>query len=252
LKSAVEAGEAVPADLKARDQKTIDDAAAAINDAIAGLVAKETKSIISSVAYTPSESETNTFALTVNGRAAKVRFIGPDGGTMTFDRYSSKVVIKSYTAEGEECSDVSKDLAYEVWEITDKVADGTDIKAVAKIGSEWETESYNFTVNTAAPEKDYTVYSAELASTEGTDNKVTATVKTGLDVTKIRFTMKDGGSVTLDAANYATEVEGQLVFTYDVYTGFAGENTIKVDVKAGSTWVDGTTLTYNHAEAVAE
>ena len=247
LEAAVQAGAQIPADLPASEQSVVDAAAQAILDAIAALVEKQ--SSITAVNYTPSSEDTNAYNVTVNGRPFKLRFIGPDGGTMTFDRYSDKVTITSYTADGEECSSLSREMAYEVWTINAKLADGTEVKVVAKQGSEWEDTFYSFTAVKAEAQTDYTLYSAELASTEGTDNRVTATVTTGLAVAKIRFTMQDGGSVTLNAATYATEVDGKLVFTYDVYTGFAGENDITLEVKAGSTWVDGATLTYNHVVA---
>ena len=252
LVAAVQDAMKVPENLPATRQSVIDAAAKAIMDAIAALVPKTVKSSVTAVDYTPALDDVNEYNATVNGRASKVRFVGPDGGTMTFDRYSDKVSIKSYDAEGKECSSLSRNLAYEVWTISAKIADGTEVDVVAKMGSTWENESYTFTATKAEePEKDYTLYSAELEYTEGDANTVTATVTTGLDVTKIRFTMKDGGSVTLDAAKYATENSGKLVFTYDVYTGFAGENAITLEVKAGSTWVDGATLTYNHVEVAA-
>jgi hypothetical protein len=249
LASAVTAGKAVSRTLGTTQQTTVDSATKAITDAIAALVKKAVKSSITSTAYTPSESTTNNFNVTINGRASKVQFVGPDGGTMTFDRYNSNVTIKSYKADGTECSSLSKDLAYEVWTINAKIDNGTSIKAVAKMGSTWETESYAFDVKTAAPVKDYTLYSATLASTSGTDNKVTATVTTGIDVAKIRFTYSDGGTATLDAATYAKTVDGKLVYTFDAYTGITGTNTIAIALKEGSTWVNATeTLSYSHAK----
>ena len=138
------AAEAVARDLKISSQATIDKAANELNAAISALALKpvETKGAIQSVEWTPSTSSLNTFYVKVNHvdgtYPCKIQFIDVDGNTRTITRRSTAASIKTYDANGNECHELSREAAYDVWAITVRLAVGSEVKAIAKYDYTWE------------------------------------------------------------------------------------------------------------------
>ncbi len=247
VEAALEAATKIDADLSVDDQKIIDDAAAAINAALDALEAKEVVSSISTINWTPSEDTHNTFTVAVTGRMAMIQFIEMDGGTRTYDRYNKNVTIVSYNAAGEEVNSLSRDVAYEVWTINTNLI-GPDVKARAKYlegnSYKWETETYDFTVETLEPVVDADVRSITPAATAGKKGAVATTVVVGPDAQGIRFVMSNGTTTTYYADKATVLDNGDLQFVGNAWANDAGLNTIIVKVRVNNVWVEAGTVEY--------
>lgn len=204
------------------------------------------ESSVTNVSYTQSTVEKNDFSVTVNGRADKIRFTLPSGSACTFGRHSLRVKdIKSYKADGTECSSRSDELAYEVWTVNASVPAGSDIKASAKFSDKWENASYIFTVT--LKKTDSSIYSISYDKTAlgEKSKKIDVTVVAGPDTAKIRFIYPGGGTATFDADKYAVMQDGKLVFTVKV--NVADGSILGVAVKEGKTWTNMDSVTFSKA-----
>ena len=237
----------VDRELGETQQDIIDEAAAALNKALDDLVAKEVVSSISTINWTPSEDTHNTFTVAVTGRMAMIQFIEMDGGTRTYDRYNKNVKIVSYNAAGEEVNSLSRDVAYEVWTINTNLI-GPDVKARAKYlegnSYKWETETYDFTVETLEPVVDADVRSITPAATAGKKGAVATTVVVGPDAQGIRFVMSNGTTTTYYADKATVLENGDLQFVGNAWANDAGLNTIIVKVRVNNVWVEAGTVEY--------
>ncbi len=233
------AAEAVNRDLGVSAQGTIDKAAEELNKALDDLKAKEVVSSISTINWTPSEDTHNTFTVVVNGRMSMIQFIEMDGGTRTYDRYNKNVTIVSYNAEGVEVNSLDRSVAYEVWTINTNLI-GPDVKARAKYLSGasyiWETETYNFTVNTLEPTVDADVRSITPAATSGKKGAVTTVVVVGPDAEGVRFVMENGTTTTYFADKAVVLDNGDLEFTGKAWMNEDGLNSVYVKVKVNGVW----------------
>lgn len=241
------AAKAVAPDLGVSAQDEIDAAAEALNTALDNLKAKEVVSSISTINWTPSEDTHNTFSVAVTGRMSMIQFIEMDGGTRTYDRYNKNVTIVSYNAAGEVVNSLSRDVAYEVWTINTNLI-GPDVKARAKYlegtSYKWETETYNFTVETLAPTFDADVRSITPAATAGKKGAVATTVVVGPDAEGVRFVMDNGTTTTYYAEKATVLDNGDLSFTGNAWANNEGLNTIIVKVKVNGAWVEAGTVEY--------
>ncbi|MBQ3128762.1 MAG: hypothetical protein IJC13_06980 [Clostridia bacterium] len=237
----------VDRELGETQQDIIDEAAAALNKALDDLVAKEVVSSISTINWTPSEDTHNTFTVAVTGRMAMIQFIEMDGGTRTYDRYNKNVKIVSYNAAGEEVNSLSRDVAYEVWTIDTNLI-GPDVKARAKYlegnSYKWETETYDFTVETLEPVIDADVRSITPAATAGKKGAVATTVVVGPDAQGIRFVMSNDTTTTYYADKATVLDNGDLQFVGNAWANDAGLNTIIVKVRVNNVWVEAGTVEY--------
>lgn len=243
------AAEAVARDLKISSQATIDKAANELNAAISALALKpvETKGAIQSVEWTPSTSSLNTFYVKVNHvdgtYPCKIQFIDVDGNTRTITRRSTAASIKTYDANGNECHELSREAAYDVWAITVRLAVGSEVKAIAKYDYTWENmdNAYKFTVSLVEPTLDTTVYGITPAATTGKVGRIAVKVETGMDIQGVRTVMSTGATLTQKA--YTVE-NGHKVFNAQASCYLDGANVIKVQVKYGNEWHDADSFTY--------
>lgn len=243
------AAEAVARDLKISSQATIDKAANELNAAISALALKpvETKGAIQSVEWTPSTSSLNTFYVKVNHvdgtYPCKIQFIDVDGNTRTITRRSTAASIKTYDANGNECHELSREAAYDVWAITVRLAVGSEVKAIAKYDYTWENmdNAYKFNVSLVEPTLDTTVYSITPAATTGKVGRIAVKVETGMDIQGVRTVMSTGATLTQKA--YTVE-NGHKVFNVQASCYLDGANVIKVQVKYGNEWHDADSFTY--------
>lgn len=248
------AAEAVARNLKISAQATIDKAANELNAAISALVLKptEVKGAIQSVEWTPSTDSFNTFNVKVNhvdgDYAYKIQFIDADGNTRTIARRNkggivTAATVKTYDAQGNECSELSADAAYDIWTINTRIATGCEIKAIAKFGYTWESQdvAYKFTVDLVKPSLDTTVYGITPAATAGKVGRVGVKVETGMDIQGVRTVMSTGATLTQKA--YTVE-NGHKVFDAQASCYLEGANVIKVQVKYGNEWHDADSFTY--------
>lgn len=248
------AAEAVARNLKISDQAIIDKAANELNAAISALVLKptEVKGAIQSVEWTPSTDSFNTFSVKVNhvdgDYAYKIQFIDADGNTRTIARRNkagivTAATVKTYDAQGNECSELSADAAYDIWTIGMRIATGCEIKAIAKFGYTWESKevAYKFTVDLVKPTLDTTVYGITPAATAGKVGRIAVKVETGMDIQGVRTVMSTGATLTQKA--YTVE-NGHKVFNVQASCYLEGENVIKVQVKYGNEWHDADSFTY--------
>lgn len=248
------AAEAVARDLKITAQATIDKAANELNAAISALVLKptEVKGAIQLVEWTPSTDSFNTFSVKVNhvdgDYAYKIQFIDADGNTRTITRRNkagivTAATVKTYDAQGNECSELSADAAYDIWTINTRIATGCEIKVIAKFGYTWESQdvAYKFTVDLVKPTLDTAVYAITPAATAGKVGRVGVKVETGMDIQGVRTVMSTGATLTQKA--YTVE-NGHKVFDAQASCYLEGENVIKVQVKYGNEWHDADSFTY--------
>ena len=246
LAKAVEDAGKIAKDLKVTDQKTINDAADAITDAISKLAEKQStvNGSVQNVEFTPEKGHTNTFTVTVEGRPSMVQFMElTTGGTRSYDRYHANATIVSYKYDLEkgeyvECDELDKDLAYEVWTIETAI-DGPEVGVrVKNAGSfKWETlgEAYTFTY---AVELNAAVISAELVETPRLPGNYRVNVVAGPDAEYVQL-ISDGGFTTTMGLNKATtDKDGNLVFSGKPFFGHTGENVIRIRVFANNKWVD--------------
>ncbi len=223
------------------NQKLVDDVAAALEAAFAAL--KVNAANITNVEfdsdryYTPTSRE---YAFTVNGAASKIQVLSPDGGTMTFDRRSSKVTIVSYNANGEVVDYADEDPAYEIWTITFSLKAG-DYQVRAKYDYTWDTEYYTWTVEYS----EYDTAKATFTATSGDYVDATEitiakgdviTFKAVTDVTavKIRFVFADGGTSTY-SQGYSVD-NGDGTRTWTVVRKLSTAQDIDLMVKAPTGW----------------
>lgn len=248
------AAEAVARNLKITAQATIDKAANELNAAISALVLKptEVKGSIQLVEWTPSTDSFNTFSVKVNhvdgDYAYKIQFIDADGNTRTITRRNkagivTAATVKTYDAQGNECSELSADAAYDIWTINTRIATGCEIKVIAKFGYTWESQdvAYKFTVDLVKPTLDTAVYAITPAATAGKVGRVGVKVETGMDIQGVRTVMSTGATLTQKA--YTVE-NGHKVFDAQASCYLEGENVIKVQVKYGNEWHDADSFTY--------
>ena len=248
------AAEAVARDLKITAQATIDKATNELNAAISALVLRptEVKGAIQLVEWTPSTDSFNTFSVKVNhvdgDYAYKIQFIDADGNTRTITRRNkagivTAATVKTYDAQGNECSELSADAAYDIWTINTRIATGCEIKVIAKFGYTWESQdvAYKFTVDLVKPTLDTAVYAITPAATAGKVGRVGVKVETGMDIQGVRTVMSTGATLTQKA--YTVE-NGHKVFDAQASCYLEGENVIKVQVKYGNEWHDADSFTY--------
>lgn len=246
--------EAVARNLKITAQATIDKATNDLNAAISALVPKptEVKGAIQLVEWTPSTDSFNTFSVKVNhvdgDYAYKIQFIDADGNTRTITRRNkagivTAATVKTYDAQGNECSELSADAAYDIWTINTRIATGCEIKVIAKFGYTWESKdvAYKFTVDLVEPTLDTAVYAITPAATAGKVGRVGVQVETGMDIQGVRTVMSTGATLTQKA--YTVE-NGHKVFDAQASCYLEGENVIKVQVKYGNEWHDADSFTY--------
>ena len=241
------AAEAIARDLLAdeagKNQKAIDDAAAALVKAYEGL--KINKANVTNVEFDATGIYDKTvldYAVTVNGAPSKIQIVTADGGTITFDRRHANVTIKSYNAAGEEINYADEDPAYEIWTISNKLALAAgDYTIKAKYDYTWDTEAYAFTV-------EYDEYKAEAeAFTATVGDYVDATVVTaakGETITfkavtpsttvKIQFVFADGGTSTYSKDKAVDNGDGTLTWT--VTRTFTKAQNINLKVKTPAGW----------------
>ena len=107
-------------------------------------------SSITNVSYKKISDTNYVFSATINGRPAMLQVIDEEGCTVTFDRYNSNIIIKTYDMDGNEVSSLDRTATYEVWhfyanlddliiKLRTKSVNGTDFK--------WETHPYEFSLD---------------------------------------------------------------------------------------------------------
>ena len=183
-----------------------------------------TPSSIIDITYTPSDSARKLFTVTCADRAQMIQFIEPDGGTRTYYRNNANVKITSYNADGEVVGDLSRDLAYEVWEIYSNMSIGTTIKVRAKFNSRWELDKRSLVVYEYNP-----VISMELSRTSGKKGPVPATVVADEKTENVKFKMPNGTSVTV--TQFTTDENGNRVFKGNAWANEDGLNVITVTIR---------------------
>lgn len=184
---------------------------------------------VTKVTYLQQEDTHKDFTVTANGRKSMIQFIEPDGGTRTYDRYHKNVSITSYNADGEAVSAMSRDLAYEVWNIYSNMSVGNEIKVRGKENGEWDKINYTFTIEEYNP-----VISMELASASGKKGPVPATVAADEKTEKVMFKMPNGTSVTV--STYTTDENGNRVFKGNAWMNEDGLNEIQVLIRRNNIW----------------
>ena len=192
---------------------------------------------VTNVTYIQQEDTHKDFTVTANGRQQMIQFIEPDGGTRTYDRYNKNVSITSYNADGEVVNELSRDLAYEVWNIHSNMSVGNEIKVRGKENYVWGSAEYSFTIEPYNP-----IVSMELSTTSGKKGPVPATVVADEKTEKVMFKMPNNTSVTV--ASTATDENGNKIFTGNAWMNEDGLNEIEVKIYRKNIWKTVGTLEY--------
>ncbi|MBP3446888.1 MAG: hypothetical protein J6K64_06400 [Clostridia bacterium] len=192
---------------------------------------------ITETTYIQQEDTHKDFTVTANGRKQMIQFIEPDGGTRTYDRYNKNVKITSYNADGEVVSELSRDLAYEVWNIHSNMSVGVEIKVRGKENFVWDSAKYSFTIEPYNP-----IVSMELSADSGKKGPVPATVVADEKTEKVMFKMPNNTSVTV--ASTATDENGNKIFTGNAWMNEDGLNEIEVKIYRKNVWKTVGTLEY--------
>ncbi len=225
LTDAVDAGNAVARDLTEADQAIVDNAAAAINDAIAKL--EEVVIIVSPIknATTTRTALVGNFAyidVVVDGTPEKLRFVDASNTTYTLTKDNALVTAVVDNGDGTQ-----------TWTIKKRVsADSEALTIFAKYEETgWDPAGYPFTLVAEEPEVDDRLVSCDIV--DDVDGVMYAgvhaiTVKTGLDVTKVQF--KKGANTWTYTAENATVVEedGGLTWTINMNFSNCGDNTYDI------------------------
>ena len=192
---------------------------------------------ITETTYIQQEDTHKDFTVTANGRKQMIQFIEPDGGTRTYDRFNKNVSITSYNADGEVVSAMSRDLAYEVWNIHSNMSVGVEIKVRGKENYVWDSAEYSFTIEPYNP-----IVSMELSANSGKKGPVPATVVADEKTEKVMFKMPNNTSVTV--ASTATDETGNKIFTGNAWMNEDGLNEIEVKIYRKNVWKTVGTLEY--------
>ena len=239
------AAEAVARDLidnkSGTNAKLVADAAEALTDAYNAL--KINAANITNVEWDNTDyyvPGTLAYAFTVNEAPSKIQVISPDGGTMTFDRRSSRVSVVSYNADGEVVDYADEDPAYEVWTINLVLSAG-EYEVRAKYNYTWDTEHYVFTVEYDEYDTQTATFTASAGDVvDATEITVAAgdliTFKAVTDATaiKVRFVFADGGTSTY-SRGYAVD-NGDGTLTWTITRVFNRDQDINLSVKAPTGW----------------
>ena len=186
---------------------------------------------VQEVTYIQSDDTHKQFTVRVNDRQQMIQFIEPDGGTRTYDRYHKNVTIKSFNAEGNEISSMSRDLAYEIWEIYSNMSVGNDIKVRGKKNGVWETGRCTFKVEPYNP-----VRSMGLAGTHGSATQtVPAEIIADSKTEAVMLKMPNGTTVTVGASD-VTE-DGYNIFRPTAWINKVGTNRIMVYIRRDNRWI---------------
>ena len=221
-------------------QAEIDAMAAAIINALDALekIPASTGRVVN-VEYTPSAFTLNTYNFKVTGRAIAIRLLvaSDTSSTITLYRNNPAITVTSYNSNGEQVSDLAKDIAYEVWSINKSFVPN-DYYVIARDNTGWEvvTDSTQlFRVVLKADDKDVKSITPA-ASTVKAGEKFDVTVVTGADVVKVRTRVDGVVMCTFDVFSYGTIGEGSNTFNIFAKVYSKGEHTITVDVKTANGW----------------
>ena len=242
-------------DLTADDQKTIDDAAAALaaaKEALKLKTAEDELGHVKEVTYTPSVDPHNTYEVRVEGRPSMIQFMDSHGGTRSFDRYNDKVVsIKHYDKDGNEVGELSRKIAYEVWTVETLLEEDTfTMRAKGNNETKWEPitgengELYTFVNKYATPDAHFVSVTAPTSGKKGA--VMINVVAEGDDIERIMVKNEGGDTVTGTLANgrIVKNADGTISGSLKGWASHDGENTITVKLYAGGKWVEEQTVVY--------
>lgn len=223
------------------NQKLVDNAAAKLVAAFNGL--KVNAANITNVAYDNTDyfaPATLAYAFTVNGAPSKIQVLSPDGGTMTFDRRSTKVNIVSYNANNEVVDYADEDPAYEIWTIN-LVLKADDYQVRAKYDYTWDTEYFDFTVEYDEYDTNTATFAASVAGGEAATaveaakgEVITFTAVTDATAIKVQFMFADGGTSTYSQNKSVNNGDGTRTWT--ITRVFSRSQDINLRVKAPTGW----------------
>ncbi len=197
---------------------------------------EECKNHILSVEYAPSAYATNTLEITVSGRASKVQLVNKNNTslTLTYIRPDADSIV-SYNESGEVVSDLSREIAYEVWTVTRYFDPGTHYVR-AKFNNGWEALFTSYILEYKLSSDRADVYS--ITPGEGTPavgERLPVTVETGVDVLKVQVIVNSEHIATY---NNPVITDGKAVFNVFAKCYNKGENTVTFRIKTADGWQD--------------
>ncbi len=219
------------------DQAIVENALAALDEAIKGLERKPAEGMVTDVQFTDTPYSTNTFTITVTGRPNKVRFTSVNNSTLTatYNRTDARAygTIVSYNAAGEVVGDLAPEVAYEVWTITNTLSpDGYYVSAKNNDG--WEPSSLAYQIDFKYSTDNAAVNTVEVPATATAGDTLPVVVTTGADVIKVRTLYN--GTVFGTFNNGVDNGDGTKTFDAFVKVYHAGEQTVSVEIKTANGW----------------
>ena len=224
------------------EQADVDAMAKAIEDAIAALVEIGSgNGFVTEVlptSDTVSASKTKTFEVKVESHAWKIQFIDENGNTWTLARDSAATnSVVSYNAAGEEVNELSRDVAYEIWNVTLTLQPGeyTVISKDSEAG--WEAAEDGCKVNVVCTTNDLDVISITPASESVKRyNEFSVDIVTGKDVRKLTVVVNGTDYKTYSASSATTNEDGTLTFHCVAKANAVGTATLAAKVKSADGW----------------
>ena len=192
---------------------------------------------IKSVTYEPSARIEKLYSVKIDCRAFKIQFIDENGNTVTFSRSIISDKITSYNSDGEICSDIDRDLAYEVWNVNVKLQPGNYVVIAKFSDTGWEdmADGYGFDVVNSTELTDV-ISITPAADTVVPGDVLPVSVVTGRDILKIQIAVDDAQDGATTFASSTLLDDGTRLFNVSVKVYAYGEHTLRVKVKTADGW----------------
>lgn len=197
----------------------------------------EPTGVIKNVAYEPSPYIEKLYSVTIDSRVFKIQFVDERGNTVTFSRSVIPESIISYNSEGEECSDIARDLEYEIWNVNAKLQPGHYTVRAKTTDMGWEDMADGYEIDVV----NSTELTGVISITPASDTVVPGTVLpvsvvTGRDILKIQIAV-DGAQEGITTFSSSTLLDdGTRLFNASVKVYTYGEHTLRVRVKNADGW----------------
>ncbi len=200
--------------------------------------APEPTGVIKNVTYEASAHIEKLYSVTIYGRVFKIQFVDESGNTVTFSRSRIPDKITSFNSEGEECSDIARDLEYEVWNINVKLQPGHYVVRAKTSDKDWEDMADGYGIDVVNSTEHTDVISiTPAADTVVPGDTLPVSVVTGKDILKIQITVDDAQDGITTFASSTLLDDGTRLFNASVKVYTYGEHTLRVKVKTADGWL---------------
>lgn len=189
------------------------------------------------VKYTPGSERYKDFIVKVIGRAYMVQFVLPSGNTETVERNDKDVTVISCNAAGEQVSDTSRELAYEIWMYNHGVTKNGMLRCRAKFinpetgRGEWELTAdderiYTFKMETLP--SGAVTYNVEAPESGKLGSRVYIKIESVADLVYVRLDSESGRKYYSNVKNISDGPDGHKIYAIPVTLKKEGSETFKL------------------------